>query len=129
MMGVWKSGFYIAWATGCCLLSGCLFSSKTQLNDSQAQNRILSEQNRAQLAEIGNLQLHNRQLESKVAQTEEEVAFLKKQADLQQQQLADYEREHNELYEQFKALARKEAQEAFQPSPGQTGGTNNPTRR
>ncbi len=92
------------------LSSGCLFTSKTRLNDSQAQNRILSEQNRAQLTEINNLKTHNNDVENSLMHSEEEVALLKEQVELDRRRLANYDREQIELYEQFKALARKNAQ-------------------
>ena len=92
-----------------CISSGCLFASKSRLNDSQTQNRILSEQNAAQLTEIENQKTHGRDLENKLIRSEEKVALLKEQVDLDRRRLANYEREHTELYEQFKALARERA--------------------
>jgi cell division protein FtsB len=90
--------------------SGCLFTSKTRLNESQAQNRILSQQNAAQITEIENLKAHNRDMENKLIRAEESAALLKEQIDLDRRQLANYEREHAQWYEQFKALAREQAQ-------------------
>jgi chromosome segregation ATPase len=105
-------------------VSGCLFTSKTSLNNAQAQGRILSQQNSAQLAEIENLKTHGNDLENKLIRSEEQIALLKEQVDLDRRQMANYEREHNELYEQFKALARERAQTAAQTSTGQTGDSN-----
>ena len=93
------------------LVSGCLFTSKTSLNSAQAQSRILSEQNAAQLAEIENLKTHGNDLENKLILSEEQIALLKQQVDLDRRQMANYEREHTDLYEQFKALARDRAQD------------------
>ncbi|MGD0384110.1 MAG: hypothetical protein ABSA77_11350, partial [Thermoguttaceae bacterium] len=111
------------------LVSGCLFTSKTSLNDAQAQGRILSQQNSAQLAEIENLKTHGNDLENKLIRSEEQIALLKEQVDLDRRQMANYEREHNELYEQFKALARERTQTAAQTSPVQTGDSNARTVR
>ncbi len=55
--------------------AGCS-SSNTQTATLQSQNRILTEQNRAQLAEIQNLKIHNRQTEDKLIQAERELAQL-----------------------------------------------------
>jgi chromosome segregation ATPase len=107
------------------LLPGCLFTSKTKLNDAQAQGRILSQQNAAQLTEIENLKTHGKDLENKIIRSEEEIALLKEQVDLDRRQMANYEREHTELYEQFKALARDRARQASSDtSPPQTGTSN-----
>jgi chromosome segregation ATPase len=112
------------------LISGCLFTSKTSLNSAQAQSRILSEQNAAQLAEIGNLRTHGIDLENKLNLSEEQIALLKQQVDLDRRQMANYEHEHSELYEQFKALARERAQESTQTvPPQQTGDSNTRTVR
>ena len=97
----------------CC---GCL-TSKTRLNESQAQNRILSQQNAAQLTEIENLRTHNRDMEDKLIRSEESVALLKEQVDLDRRQLANYEREHAQWYEQFKALARDRGQSPADANP------------
>lgn len=102
------------------LFSGCLFTSKTRLNETQTQNRVLSQQNRAQLTEIENLKTHSRGVENKLIQSEEELALLKNQADLDRRQLADYERENTKLFEQFKTLARSRARMSQDSSPGQT---------
>jgi chromosome segregation ATPase len=112
------------------LFSGCLFTSKTKLNDAQAQGRILSQQNSAQLAEIENLKTHGKGLENKLIRSDEEIALLKEQVDLDRRQMANYEREHNELYEQFKALARDRAQQTSPDAgPAQTGTSNSRTVR
>jgi chromosome segregation ATPase len=110
-----------------CLVSGCLFTSKTSLNSAQAQSRILSEQNAAQLAEIGNLRTHGIDMENKLNLSEEQIALLKQQVDLDRRQMANYEHEHSELYEQFKALARDHAQTPADTIPPQQTG-NSSTR-
>ncbi|MGA2796246.1 MAG: hypothetical protein ABSE63_01575 [Thermoguttaceae bacterium] len=112
------------------LVSGCLFTSKTSLNNAQAQSRILSEQNAAQLTEIENLRTHDIDLENKMILSEEQIALLKQQVDLDRRQMANYEREHSLLYEQFKALARERAQTSDQTIPSQqTGEFNSRTVR
>jgi chromosome segregation ATPase len=111
------------------LFSGCLFTSKTRLNDAQAQSRILSQQNSAQLAEIENLKTHNSDLENNLIRSDEEAALLKEQVDLDRRRLANYEREHSELYEQFKALTRDRAQMSDQTGAQQTSSSNASTVR
>ncbi len=111
------------------LFSGCLFTSKTNLNEAQTQNRVLSQQNHAQLAEIENLKNHDRNLENNLIQAEEEVALLKKQADLDRRQLTNYEREHAELFKQFKTLARDRVQPPPEKDRQQTGASDTHTVR
>ena len=104
-----KKRFFLALSL-VALCSGCLFTSKTRLNESQAQNRILSQQNAAQLTEIENLKTHSHDMENKLIRSEESTALLKEQIDLDRRQLANYEHEHAQWYEQFKALAPRSQQ-------------------
>lgn len=87
------------------VLPGCLVAPRTELNAALAQNRALSEQNRAQLAEIDNLKVHSRTLEDRVIRSEEQVALLQERASLDQKQLDGFQRERDGLYEQFKGMA------------------------
>ena len=50
--------------------SGCNFITKGQLAACQSQNRILAEQNKAQLAEIANLKVHARSVEDQLIHAE-----------------------------------------------------------
>ena len=86
------------------MLPGCLVP-KTQLNALNVQNRALSEQNRAQLAEIENLKAHSRTLENRVIHSEEQLARLQDRGNLDQKQLERYEHERDQLYDQFQDLA------------------------
>jgi chemotaxis protein MotB len=86
--------------------SGCLFVPKTQLNSCQVQNRSLSEQNRAQLAEIENLRAHSRKLEDRLVRTEEDYALLQERSGLDGTQLANYQRECSTLQRQFEGIVR-----------------------
>src|SRR5215471_13086437 len=57
--------------------SGCMFvAPRSQLVALESQNRLLSEQTRAQVSEIENLKTHSRVLEDKVMQAEEQLASL-----------------------------------------------------
>lgn len=87
------------------VLSGCKFVSVAEWNASQAQNRALTEQNRAQLAEIENLRRHDRTLEDRLIRGEKQLALLQERADLDRKQLESYRREREGLYEQFQGLA------------------------
>jgi chemotaxis protein MotB len=84
-------------STGCCV-------PKTQFCEIQAQNRALSEQNRAQLAEIENLKVHNDFAEDKLSRAEEDLARLEERIDLSRIQLASYQQEHAVLGVQVQDL-------------------------
>jgi chemotaxis protein MotB len=86
-------------------LSGCLFASKTQLTASETQNRVLSEQNRAQLAEIENLKAHGRNIEDQLVHGEQELALLQEQIEVDRKRLANNQHETSELHDQFKGMA------------------------
>ena len=67
--------------TGCWLpsavaavLPGCTLVPVTEWNATQAENRALSEQNRAQLAEIDDLQAHCRTVEDRLLGDEKKLA-------------------------------------------------------
>ena len=87
------------------VLPGCLLAPRTELNAAQAQNRALSEQNRAQLAEIDNLKVHSHTLEDRVIRSEEQLALSQERTSLDQKQLEGFQRERDGLYEQFKGMA------------------------
>jgi len=84
---------------------GCMFVPKAQLAGCQSQNRVLTEQNRAQLAEIENLKIHSRNIEDQLIRAEEELALLEEEVGLDRSQLVSYQQERTELHEQFKGLA------------------------
>jgi chemotaxis protein MotB len=92
-------------AAAAAVLPGCVVAPRTELNAANAQNRGLSEQNRAQLAEIENLRQHNRTVENRLIHSEEQLAVLQERANLDQKQLESYDRERDQLYGQFKGLA------------------------
>ena len=85
--------------------SGCLFVPKAELTDCQVRNRALAEQHRAQLAEIENLKVHNRNTEDRLMRTEEDLAVLEERLGASKNQLVNYEREHSALQEQLQGLA------------------------
>jgi chemotaxis protein MotB len=87
------------------VLPGCMFVPKTELNASLIENRSLAEQNRVQLAEIDNLQAHNRTLEDRVIHSEKQLALSQERTGLDRRRLEDYERERDGLYQQFKDLS------------------------
>jgi len=87
------------------LLPGCAFVPAAKFHAAEAENRALAEQNRVLSAEVENLRLHGRRLEDRVLRGEKQLAALHERADLDQRRLADYERERDELYRQFQALA------------------------
>ena len=83
-------------------LSGCLVP-QSELTTAQSQNRILAEQSRAQLAEIDNLKAHGRDVENQLIRTEQEMAALEEQVDLDRKRLANYKQETTQLHDQFKS--------------------------
>lgn len=56
------------------LASGCKMATPSQQAAVQSQNRMLTEQSRAQLAEIENLKIHSRSIEDRLIQAEQELA-------------------------------------------------------
>lgn len=56
------------------LIAGCGFVSQSRYRASQTQNRALSEQNKAQLAEIENLKVHARSVEDRLIEAERSLA-------------------------------------------------------
>jgi chemotaxis protein MotB len=86
------------------VFSGCVVP-KAQWNALSVENRSLSEQNRAQLAEIENLKNHSRTLEDRIIHSDEQTAKLQEQTALDHKQIAQYEHEREQLYDQFKGLA------------------------
>jgi hypothetical protein len=87
------------------LLGGCVVP-QTQFNEAQSENRVLTEQNRAQTAEINYLREHAQSLEDRLVQTEGQLALYKEQNGQDHRLLARYEEEHDALYQQYQALAR-----------------------
>ena len=85
-------------------LCGC-FVSKSQLTTAETQNRVLVQQNRAQLAEIENLKAHTHNTENQLLRTEQELTTLQEQTDLNRKRLANYQQETNQLHEQFQGLS------------------------
>lgn len=86
------------------LLSGC-FVPKADLTTSETQNRVLVEQNRAQLVEIENLKAHSHHVEDRLSRTEQEMALLQQRSQQNQQRLAGYQKDAEGLHEQFRTMA------------------------
>jgi chemotaxis protein MotB len=85
-------------------LAGCVVP-KTAYDACQTQNHVLSEQNRAQLAEIENLKVHSRKTEDQLSATEQRLATLEEQLGIHRRQLVNYEREREQLHQQVRGLA------------------------
>jgi chemotaxis protein MotB len=85
-------------------MSGCMVPA-ADFNAAQTQNRALTEQNRALLAEAENRNAHTRDLEDRLIRSEKQLASLQDRADLDQKQLDGYQHEREELYAQFKEVA------------------------
>ncbi len=87
------------------VVPGCLFVPRADLDAARADNQVLAEQNRAQLAEIQNLKVHSHTLEDRVIHSEEQLAVLHDRTGLDQHQLETFQQERDKLYEQFKSMA------------------------
>lgn len=82
---------------------GCVVP-RQQYDRVVCQSRNLAEQNHAQLAELENLRVHARHIENQLMRTEQELALLGERAELERQQLAAYQRDHEEMVEQVRQL-------------------------
>jgi chemotaxis protein MotB len=97
-------------------LAGCVVP-RSQLEAVRVQNRSLTEQNRAQLAEIENLKVHGRNTEDQLKRSEEELALVEDRVGLDDKQLANFRRERDELHKQFMGLVNNRG-----TAPGEIGG-------
>jgi chemotaxis protein MotB len=86
-------------------LPGCSFVPKADLDAARADNQVLAEQNRAQLAEIQNLKVHSRTLEDRVIRGEEQSAVVQERTGLDPHQLGNFQQDRDKLYDQFKSMA------------------------
>jgi chemotaxis protein MotB len=86
-------------------LSGCVLASRSDLDAATSRNRVLDEQNRAQLAEIENLKTHSHNTEDQLMLTEQKLATLEEQLGLDKQRLANYQAERQKLHEEVQGLA------------------------
>lgn len=86
-------------------LCGCAFVPASRLTAVEAQNRSLSEQNHAQVAELDNLKSHNRQIEDKLIQAEEQLALADQKLGSDSKKLANYRHERDQLRDQFTGFA------------------------
>jgi chemotaxis protein MotB len=96
-----KQTFQIA-ALGCsalCLLAladGCAFAPRGELTAAQMQNHMLAEQARAQLVELENVKQHNRQIEDKLIESEEQLAALDQQSQSDRKRIVAMQGELND---------------------------------
>ena len=94
-----KSGSWLLLAVAAGL-PGCTLVPVTEWNATQAQSRAMSEQNRAQLAEIDNLQVHCRTVEDRLLRGEKQLAMLQERTRVAQRELEGYQRERDGLDQQ-----------------------------
>jgi chemotaxis protein MotB len=99
-----KASLGLFFCAAAMVLSGCMVP-QSELNSALTQNRALTEQSQAQLAEIENLKVHSRALEDRVIRSEKQLALQQERAGLDHKQLEGYERERDGLYQQFKDLS------------------------
>jgi chemotaxis protein MotB len=86
----------LSWMIGgvaCCIAAtGCMVP-KNQLTASESLNKMLSEQNRAQIAQIENMSTHAHTLEDKLIRAEEQIATIDRQWREDRQRLVAFETE------------------------------------
>jgi chemotaxis protein MotB len=92
---------------GALCTSGCAFVSKSRFDAAQNQNRTLSEQNRAQLAEIENLKNHSHQIEDRLMQAEGDLAQLDQKYGVSLKKLANLGDERELLRDDLANLAAR----------------------
>ena len=80
-----------------CGALGCSFVPKTKFDAAQSQNRTLTEQTKAQVAEIQNLKVHTRKVEDQLIKAEEDLARLDDQNGRNRQKLANLSSERDRL--------------------------------
>ena len=88
------------------ILCGCGYVPKTQFNACESQARILSEQSKAQLAEIANLKSHAKKLEDDLLKAEKELTAAQRGTDADRKRLANLQVEREKVQEQVKGLVR-----------------------
>jgi len=81
------------------LLAGCMVP-QSQVAALRVQNQNLAEQNRAQLAEINNLRIHCRTTEDHLRDAEEKFTLLQERLGLDDQKVASYQAERENLRRQ-----------------------------
>jgi len=81
------------------LFGGCMVP-QSRVAELRVQNQNLAEQNRAQLAELNNLEVHSRNTEDHLRDAEEKLTLIQQRLGLDDQQLAHYEAERDALRRQ-----------------------------
>jgi len=82
-------------------VAGCSLLPSSEVAVLREQNRALAEKDRAWAAQIETLRLHSRTVEDQLKRTEEELALANQRAGLERRQLANYQRERQQIHEQF----------------------------
>ena len=86
------------------LFAGCNMLPVADYQALKSQNQALAERNRAQAAQLENLQIHTRNTEDQLMRAEQDLAIADEQRELDHQQLANYQVERQRLHEQFQNL-------------------------
>ncbi len=98
----WWVMFFVPVALG--PFAGCTVLSVGDYQALKSQNQALAERNRAQAAQLENLQVHTRNTEDQLIRAEQDLALADEQRGLDRQQLANYQAERDRLHEQFQSL-------------------------
>lgn len=87
---------------------GCTLISTSELGTLRTESRVLADQNRAQLTEIENLKSHCRDVENQLVSREEDIALLENQLERNRRQIANFQREREELNSSVLATLRRD---------------------
>lgn len=102
-----------------CLLpsAGCQLVPRNRLTACETQSRALSEQNKAQLAEIANLKAHSRTVEDRLIKAEEELALVQERSGLDRQRLSNFQSERDQLGQKLDGLFHTASHRTGQVDP------------
>jgi chemotaxis protein MotB len=99
-----SSGLVLLAALAAPSLSGC-FVAKSELTASETQNRVLVDQNHAQLVEIENLKTHSKQVEDQLIHAEQDLITSQQKSDLRQNRLGPPQGDADPLHRDFQSMA------------------------
>lgn len=85
--------------------AGCAVVPSEDLAALRAQNRVLTENQRAGAAQLESLRIHARNVEDQLKRAEEELATVSERSGLDRRQLTSYQQEHEQLRAQFVGMA------------------------
>lgn len=96
-----------AWAllAGALLLSGCTLVPLSEWKAVKTQNKTLNELSKTQEAQIENLETHSQSTLDQLERTEEDLALLEEQLELERRRLANYRNERDLLRDSYQQVS------------------------